>query len=94
MTSLQSYDATRTLGRRETTPRQREILRWIRAFIHENGFPPSIREIGAGFGIRSTNGVADHLRALEAKGEIKVDFSKSRAIRVLGGPCPMCGGGK
>lgn len=94
MISVQSYDAIRALGDHEPTPRQREILRFIRSFIHDFGYPPTMREIGAAFGIASTNGVTDHLKALVRRGKLKVEFGKSRAIKVLDGPCPLCGGGK
>lgn len=53
------------------TDKQRSILRFITTFIRRNGYPPSIVEIGREFGIRSTNGVNDHLRALERKGLLR-----------------------
>lgn len=78
---------------RPLTQRQAEILHFIRAEIRRQGYAPSLREIGARFGINSTNGVTDHLVALERKGAIKLAGKlKSRGITVLGGPCPMCGG--
>ncbi len=43
--------------------------------------PPTLREIGARMGIRSTNGVNDHLRALERKGYLTREDMKSRALR-------------
>jgi repressor LexA len=43
------------------TQRQRDILDFISASIAERGFPPTLREIGEHFNIRSTNGVNDHL---------------------------------
>lgn len=56
---------------RPLTSRQREIVRFIVAFRETNGYSPTMREIGVRLGIRSTNGVADHLRALERKGAIR-----------------------
>jgi predicted MarR family transcription regulator len=53
------------------------------AFIRERGFPPTLREIGKGLDIRSTNGVSDHLKNLEKNGLIQVDDIVSRGIRVL-----------
>lgn len=50
------------------TLRQLEILRAIEGYRRSHGFAPSIREIGELAGIGSTNGVADHLRALQRKG--------------------------
>lgn len=63
------------------TPRQREILDFIEARIASCGYPPTIREIGEEMGIRSTNGVNDHLKALERKGYLKREGLKSRALR-------------
>src|SRR5678810_766041 len=42
------------------TDRQQEILDFISASIRERGYPPTLREIGLHFGIKSTNGVNDH----------------------------------
>lgn len=75
------------------TARQEEILAFIRSHIGSAGYAPSVREIGDHFGIRSTNGVNDHLIVLEKKGAIKRGpRNHERAIRVLVGPCALCGG--
>ena len=63
------------------TDRQREILEFITQSITARGYPPTLREIGTHFGIRSTNGVNDHLRALEKKGYLQREDLKSRALR-------------
>jgi repressor LexA len=63
------------------TQRQRDILDFISASIAERGFPPTLREIGEHFNIRSTNGVNDHLKALEKKGHLRREDLKSRAMR-------------
>src|SRR5207245_8275793 len=65
------------------TQRQREILDFISASIVERGFPPTLREIGEHFNIRSTNGVNDHLKALEKKGHLRREDLKSRAMRPI-----------
>jgi repressor LexA len=70
------------------TQRQRDILDFITASIVERGFPPTLREIGEHFKIRSTNGVNDHLKALEKKGHLRREDLKSRAMRPV-----MPGGG-
>lgn len=67
----------------ELTDRQREILTYICKHISDNGYPPTVREIGSAFGIRSTNGVADHLKSLERKGYLARGSLKSRALRPL-----------
>ncbi|MFO0573006.1 MAG: transcriptional repressor LexA [Polyangia bacterium] len=65
------------------TKRQRAVLDYIWRTIRENGYPPTLREIGEELGIRSTNGVNDHLKALERKGYLIREDLKSRALRVL-----------
>lgn len=70
------------------TQRQQMVLDFIRQSILDRGYPPTLREIGARMGIRSTNGVNDHLRALERKGYLTREDMKSRALRptALGTP--------
>jgi len=70
------------------TARQQMVLDFIRQSICDRGYPPTLREIGARMGIRSTNGVNDHLRALERKGYLTREDMKSRALRPtsLAGP--------
>ncbi len=67
----------------ELTERQRHVLDFISDSIRKRGYPPTLREIGSHFGIRSTNGVNDHLRALEKKGFLHREDLKSRALRPL-----------
>ncbi|MCA2004768.1 MAG: transcriptional repressor LexA [Ignavibacterium sp.] len=62
------------------TDRQKEILLHIQQFINENGFPPTLREIAAHFGMASTFGVKRHLDALKKKGYLKIESFASRAI--------------
>jgi repressor LexA len=57
------------------------VLQYIQSSITERGYPPTLREIGNFMGIRSTNGVNDHLRALERKGYLTREDMKSRALR-------------
>jgi repressor LexA len=63
------------------TSRQKEIYDFLLKTIREKGYAPSIPEIGKQFKIASTNGVADHLKALEKKGYIR--RIGKRAIEVL-----------
>ncbi|HET9549070.1 MAG TPA: transcriptional repressor LexA [Candidatus Binatia bacterium] len=53
------------------TDRQKAIYDFLLKTIREKGFAPSIHEIGKQFKIASTNGVSDHLKALEKKGYIR-----------------------
>ncbi|MGH7847437.1 MAG: transcriptional repressor LexA [Candidatus Binatia bacterium] len=63
------------------TARQKQIYDFVVKNIREKGYAPSIPEIGARFKIASTNGVSDHLKALERKGYIR--RVGKRAIEVL-----------
>lgn len=67
----------------DLTRRQQQILDYIRAEIHRRGFPPSVREIGEAVGLSSSSTVHSHLAALEAKGYLRRDPSKPRALEVL-----------
>ena len=68
---------------RELTKRQRQILEFICAEVHRRGYPPSVREIGEAVGLSSSSTVHSHLAALEAKGFIRRDPTKPRALEVL-----------
>jgi repressor LexA len=68
------------------TDRQQQILDFVQAFQGRHGFAPSIREIGEFFQIRSTNGVSDHLRALEKKGFLQRSGNLSRSLTVVRQP--------
>lgn len=63
------------------TDRQQAVLDFISSTIDQHGYAPTLREIGNHLGIRSTNGVNDHLRALERKGYLKREDMKSRTLR-------------
>ena len=62
------------------TPKQQRIYDFICERIDDRGFPPTIRDIGGAFGIKSPNGVMCHLKALEKKGLINREPNMSRAI--------------
>jgi repressor LexA len=68
------------------TKRQAQTLDFIRQSIEQRGYPPTLREIGEYMGIRSTNGVNDHLRALERKGYLRREDMKSRALKLVDDP--------
>ncbi|HBG47570.1 MAG TPA: LexA family transcriptional regulator [Deltaproteobacteria bacterium] len=65
------------------TSRQKEILDFLRGFIREAGYPPSLRDICARFGISGPKNAAKHLDALVKKGFIKRAAGASRAIELL-----------
>ena len=79
-------------GTRGLTDRQREVLTHIRAALERTGRPPTLRELGARLGIRSTNGVRDHLEALVAKGYLARDPHSARGLRLLHAPPPAVPG--
>src|SRR5215471_3512776 len=64
----------------ELTDRQKQILHFIVRESESRGFPPTIREIGEEMDIRSTNGVNDHLKALERKGYLIRGEQQSRSL--------------
>lgn len=66
----------------EPTPRQRKILEFIDQTIKENGFPPTVREIGKAVGLNSPATVHTHLSTLQERGYIRRDPTKPRAIEV------------
>ena len=75
------------------TRRQQQALDFIKASIAEHGWPPTLREIGDHMGIKSTNGVNDHLNALIRKGYLTrrgegvgPRSGKSRAIAPIAQP--------
>lgn len=70
----------------ELTARQRMIFDFLVEFSQREGYPPTMREIGEFFGIRSTNAVHEHLRALERKGWVERAEGASRGVRVVRQP--------
>jgi len=65
------------------SPRQEQILKFIKQEIATKGYPPSVREIGEAVGLSSTSTVHSHLAKLEEKGYIRRNCLKTRAIEVL-----------
>lgn len=65
------------------TDRQRKVMDAIRTLTARHGFAPSLREIGEAAGLRSTSSVQHQLTVLEAKGRIRRDANKGRAIEII-----------
>jgi len=65
------------------TRRQRRVLEVIRAALVQRGYPPSVREIGEQVGLTSSSSVAHQLKSLEAKGFLRRDPNRPRALEVL-----------
>ncbi len=66
----------------ELTKRQQEILRMIREFIADSGFPPTRADICRAMGFNSPNAAEEHLRTLARKGAIEMLAGASRGIRL------------
>ena len=62
------------------TPKQKEILEYIKDQILTRGFPPAVREICEAVNLKSTSSVHSHLETLEKNGYIRRDPTKPRAI--------------
>ncbi|MCD7834354.1 MAG: transcriptional repressor LexA [Lachnospiraceae bacterium] len=65
------------------TPKQQEILDYIKSEILSRGFPPAVREICQAVHLKSTSSVHSHLESLEKNGYIRRDPTKPRAIEIL-----------
>lgn len=69
--------------KKELTKRQEEVLNYIKKFIAEHGYPPAVREIGAGIGLNSPATVFVHVKNLEKLGCIRQSSNKFRTIELL-----------
>lgn len=68
------------------TPRQRQILDWIRSFVDARGMPPTRAEIAAGLGFASPSSAEDHLQALAKKGALEIVPGAARGLRLKAMP--------
>lgn len=66
------------------TPRQGEILAFIKRCLEDHGFPPTRAEIAQELGFKSPNAAEEHLKALARKGAIEMTPGASRGIRIPG----------
>lgn len=67
----------------DLTQKQIEILLYIKSEVQRKGYPPSVRELCKGVNLKSTSTVHSHLEKIEAKGYIRKDPTKPRAIEIL-----------
>ncbi len=65
------------------TPKQQEILEYIKETILKKGYPPAVREICEAVHLKSTSSVHSHLETLEEKGYIRRDPTKPRTIEII-----------
>jgi repressor LexA len=63
--------------------KQKKVYQYIKSYADEHGYPPSVREICAAVGLKSTSTVHGHISRLKKKGLLKRDPSKPRAIEIL-----------
>lgn len=68
------------------TYREAAIVDFIKNNVRLKGYPPSVREIGAAVGLKSSSTVHGYLKRLEEKGYIRRDPTKPRAVELVGGP--------
>lgn len=66
----------------ELTQKEKEVYEYISECLAQNGYAPSVRDICAAVGIKSTSSVHDYLRRLETKGYIRKSSGKSRALSI------------
>jgi repressor LexA len=76
----------KSVSSKKLSDRQKNILKYIEAYVDERGYPPSIREIGDRVGISSTSVVDYNLRVLERDGYIRRDREVSRGLELVGSP--------
>jgi repressor LexA len=67
----------------ELNDRHQQILAYIRRYQAERGYPPTMREIGAGIGVGSTSLVTFYLRRLEREGLLQRARRVARSVRVV-----------
>jgi repressor LexA len=65
------------------TKRQQEIFEYVKRYVGEHGYPPTVRDIGKAIGLTSSSTVHAHLANLEKLGLLRRDPTKPRAIEVL-----------
>ena len=66
-----------------TSDKATKILEYVNAFVQENGYAPSVREIGAAVGLRSTASVSYHIQALQDKGLLMSPGEKGRKRSIV-----------
>ena len=71
-----------------TSDKADRILEYVNQFVQENGYAPSVREIGAAVGLRSTASVSYHIQALQDKGLLQSPGEKGRKRSIVTGARP------
>lgn len=68
-------------------PRQKAVLKFIKDFIDENKFAPSLEEIAFGIGLKNRMGVKQHIDALRLRGFVDYEDGKNRTLRLTTNHC-------
>ena len=71
------------MAKGKISEKQNEILEFIKNQILNKGYPPSVRDICEGVGLKSTSSVHAHLETLEKNGYLRRDSAKNRAIEIV-----------
>lgn len=71
------------MSQEKITPKQQEILEYIKQTILKKGYPPAVREICEAVKLKSTSSVHSHLETLERNGYIRRDPTKPRTIEII-----------
>ena len=71
------------MSQEKITPKQQEILEYIKETILKKGYPPAVREICEAVNLKSTSSVHSHLETLEKNGYIRRDPTKPRTIEII-----------
>lgn len=69
--------------------KQYEIYEFLKRYVQDKGYPPSVREICVAVSLKSTSTVHGHLKKLEEKGFIRRDPTKPRALEIMGANRPL-----
>ena len=93
MVSVKWYTNVYPKMKEPLTPKQKELLDFLKSFLREKGFPPTLREIASHFGLKSLRGPQKTLQILKKKGFIRILPYRSRGIEVLKYPSEPLGEG-
>ena len=77
---------TSTMYKKPLTDQQQTVLNFLTEFVQDQGYPPTLREIGDAVGLANVNAVRGHLAALEKKGYITKTPDKARSIQLVQAP--------
>lgn len=73
------------MNTKEQGKRIRILIRaYLEKYIVENGYPPTVREIGDAVGLRSSSSVFSHLKTMEKEGLIEMKQCQPRCIKLIG----------